>query len=166
MFLHGGLWHLLGNLWFLYIFGDNVEDRIGSGRYLLFYFLSGFGASLAQIAFSPESAVPCIGASGAISGVLGAYAVSFPQARILSAIPFLYMIQLVEIPAVAFLFIWFGIQVLSGLFSSPVQGGVAWWAHIGGFVAGIALVKFLFARPYPTRRSPWGRARDVPFTRT
>jgi membrane associated rhomboid family serine protease len=161
MFLHGGIAHLLGNMWFLHIFGDNVEDRLGHGRYLFFYLLAGFAASLAQVVVSPDSPVPCVGASGAISGVLGAYAISFPSARVLSLVPLGFFIQLIEIPAVAFLFIWFGIQVLSGLLSQTGGGGVAWWAHIGGFLVGLLWVKLV-----PPRRptsSPWGRVRDVDF---
>jgi len=165
LFLHGGIAHLLGNMWFLHIFGDNVEDRLGRVRFLIFYFVAGLAASLAQFAVSPGSTVPCVGASGAISGVLGAYALIFPHARVLSVIPLGFFLQLLEIPAYIFLFIWFGLQVVSGLFSSPGEGGVAWWAHIGGFLAGAAFVKVIPPRgPRAGRlRGRLGGPRDVPF---
>ncbi|MGQ0793182.1 MAG: rhomboid family intramembrane serine protease [Deltaproteobacteria bacterium] len=145
MFLHGGWLHLLGNVLFLYIFGDNVEDRMGHAKYLGFYLLSGLGAAAAQIASNVDSIIPMVGASGAISGVLGAYILFFPKSRILTLVPIFFFIQLVEIPALVFLFIWFGMQFLGGLASlaeSDNAGGVAFWAHIGGFVAGLMLAKF------------------------
>jgi len=147
MFLHGGWFHLLSNMWFLYLFGDNVEARMGAGRYLLFYLLSGIAAVLLQTYIMPGSAVPMIGASGAIAGILGAYLISFPRSRIASLVPILFIFTIVEIPAAIFLIFWFITQVYSGLFA--MQGasasGIAWWAHIGGFVFGVIMVSF-FAR--------------------
>ena len=141
-FLHGGFLHLAGNMLYLWIFGDNVEDRLGHGRFLLFYLLCGVAAGLTQVGFDPSSPIPTVGASGAIAGVLGAYLVSFPRARVLTFVPVFFIPWLVEIPAVVFLVLWFGMQVLSGLasFGRELTGGVAWWAHVGGFVTGIALV--------------------------
>ncbi len=142
MFLHGGLMHLAGNMIFLYIFGDNVEDRYGHGPYVLFYMAAGVGAALTQIAINPSSTVPMVGASGAISGVMGAYMVLFPQARIITLVPVFLFFTLVEMPAVVFVMIWFVMQFLFGL-GSTVAGstgpGVAWWAHVGGFVTGAAI---------------------------
>lgn len=150
MFLHGGWLHLLGNMLYLYIFGDNVEDMLGRGRYLFFYLACGVVSFLVQIAFASRSMVPNVGASGAIAGVLGAYFVLFPRARVLTLIPLFIFFPLVEIPAFFFLGIWFLIQFLSGAASlgqsSALTGGVAWWAHIGGFVAGIILLKILLPR--------------------
>jgi len=137
MFLHADLIHLGGNMLFLYIFGDNVEDTFGHARYLAFYFLAGIAASFAHILFvanSPDSAIPTIGASGAISGVLGAYLVLFPRSRILTLVV-LYWISVAAIPAVIFLGLWFAFQFLYGALA--VGGGIAYWAHIGGFVAGL-----------------------------
>lgn len=147
MFLHGGWFHILSNLWILFIFGDNVEDRMGGGRYLVFYLLSGVAAALTQAFFLSESSVPMVGASGAIAGVLGAYLLLFPRARILSLVPILFIFTLVEIPAVLFLLFWFASQLFSGVLSlSGASGsGIAWWAHIGGFVFGM-MGAFLFAR--------------------
>ena len=145
MFWHGGGGHLLGNMLYLWIFGDNVEDRLGHGRFLLFYVGCGLVAALTQIALSPDSTVPTVGASGAIAGVLGAYLISFPRSRVLT----LVVVWLVEIPAIAYLAFWFVLQVLSGVASlgqAEMAGGVAWWAHIGGFLAGIIGV-VLFAPP-------------------
>jgi len=150
MFLHGGIGHLLSNVWFLHIFGDNVEDRLGHFRYLFFYVGTGLTASITQVVVSPDSAIPCVGASGAISGVLGGYAFLFPHARVLTLVPVFIFLQFMEIPAFIFLFIWFGLQVLQGFLSDPGMGGVAWWAHIGGFVAGMVLVKLFPQRP-PTK---------------
>ncbi len=147
MFLHGSWIHLLGNMWFLYIFGDNIEARLGGIRYLIFYLLSGVAAALLQTYIQPTSQLPTIGASGAIAGVLGAYLVSFPRSRIASLVPILFIFTIVEIPAVLFLIFWFLIQIYSGLF--VMQGAnaanIAWWAHIGGFVFGAVMVSF-FAR--------------------
>jgi membrane associated rhomboid family serine protease len=146
MFLHGGWFHILSNMWVLFIFGDNVEDRMGSGRYLVFYLLSGVAAALMQAFLLPGSSVPMIGASGAIAGVLGAYLVLFPRARILSLVPILFIFTLIEIPALIFLLFWFASQLFSGFLAlgGASGSGVAWWAHIGGFVFGLLSV-FLFA---------------------
>ena len=156
MFLHGGWMHVLGNMLYLYIFGDNVEDTLGHGRYFLFYIACGVASFAVQIGFQSASAVPNVGASGAIAGVLGAYFILFPRARVLTIIPLFIFFPLVEIPAFFFLGIWFLIQFLSGAASlgrsSSLSGGVAWWAHIGGFLAGIVLLKILL--PADAARRP------------
>ncbi len=144
MFLHGGWGHLLGNMLYLYIFGDNVEDLLGRVRYILFYLMCGVISFLAQILFQSNSMVPNVGASGAIAGVLGAYFLLFPRARVLTLVPLFFLFPVVEIPAFFFLGFWFLIQFLSGAASygkgSALAGGVAWWAHIGGFLAGMLLL--------------------------
>ena len=145
MFLHGGFFHLISNMWILYIFGDNVEDRLGSIRYLLFYILGGLAANLVQLYFAQGSSVPVIGASGAIAGVLGGYFLLFPRARVITLFLLFFFPWFVEIPAVVFLGFWFVSQLYSGLFSlampSGVQmGGIAWWAHIGGFIFGVLMI--------------------------
>lgn len=147
MFLHGGWFHVLSNMLYLWIFGDNVEDRMGHFKYLIFYLLTGYVATLAHVLYSPLSESPLIGASGAIAGVLGAYLILFPRAKVLTLIFIFIFIQIVPIPAVVFLGIWFVLQILSGTASLSDQAAqsVAFWAHIGGFVAGMLLVK-LFAR--------------------
>ncbi len=156
MFLHAGWMHLLSNMLALYIFGDNVEDRMGKARYLAFYLLCGLVAGATHIIFNPRSVVPTVGASGAIAGVLGAYLVMFPHARVLTLIPIFFLPWFVEIPAVLYLGIWFFSQLLNGTAALVLQaeqthgGGIAFWAHAGGFVAGAALV-FLFA-DLPSRR--------------
>jgi len=147
MFLHAGLLHVFSNLWMLWIFGDNVEDRMGHGRYLLFYLLCGVGAALAQYWANPLAQSPMIGASGAISGVLGAYFLLYPRARILTFIPIFILFYLVEIPAYFFIGFWFLMQFLQGAAQQVIvgrlaEGGVAWWAHVGGFVAGVVLLYF------------------------
>ncbi len=155
MFLHGGWIHVLGNMWFLWIFGDNVEDRLGHGRFLLFYLICGLAAALSQIYINPASRVPMVGASGAVAGVLGAYLLFFPYARVLALVPIAFFLQVMEIPAFLFLLFWFLIQFLSGAASitaAPyMTGGVAYWAHIGGFVSGMALGFLLPKR----KRQPW-----------
>jgi len=157
MFLHGGWAHLLGNMLYLHIFGDNVEDRLGHGRYLLFYLTCGVLSFLAQVAFQPLSMVPNVGASGAIAGLLGAYFLLFPRARVLTILPLFFFFPLVEIPAFFFLGLWFLIQFLSGASTigrtSALTGGVAWWAHIGGFLVGMLLLKLLL--PRDSRRRPF-----------
>jgi rhomboid family protein len=147
MFLHGGWFHILSNMWVLFIFGDNVEDRMGGGGYLVFYLLSGVAAALMQAFLLSGSSAPMIGASGAIAGVLGAYLVLFPRSRILSLVPILFIFTVIEVPAVIFLLFWFASQLFSGFLSlgGASGSGVAWWAHIGGFVFGLVGV-FLFAR--------------------
>jgi len=141
MFLHGGFWHLLGNMWFLYIFGDNVEDHLGSLRYLVFYFLCGISSGVAQVFINWHANIPTIGASGAIAGVMGAYFLLYPRARILTLIPIVIIPFFFEIPAYFFLALWFLMQFLGAAASKAGAGGVAWWAHIGGFVFGMALIK-------------------------
>jgi membrane associated rhomboid family serine protease len=138
MFLHGGWMHLIGNMLYLWIFADNVEDRFGHGRFVVFYLLCGVAAALAQALPDPESKIPMVGASGAISGVLGAYLLMFPRARVLVAIP-VGILALVRLPAVLVLGLWFAMQLLSEMFSPP-GAGVAFRAHIGGFVAGMVLL--------------------------
>lgn len=149
MFLHGGWAHILGNMLYLYIFGDNVEDALGHFRYLLFYLCCGFGAAWAQILSAPNSIVPMVGASGAIAGVLGAYFVLFPRAGVLTLVPLGFFLQVVRIPAVIVLGFWIVIQFFSGLASIPLAqaagGGVAWFAHIGGFISGLILVRIFAA---------------------
>lgn len=156
MFLHGGWLHILGNMLYLYIFGDNVEDMLGRGKFLVFYIACGVLSFAVQILFQSHSMVPNVGASGAIAGVLGAYFILFPRARVLTLVPLFIFFPLVEIPAFFFLGIWFLIQFLSGAAalgrSSALSGGVAWWAHIGGFVAGIVLLKILL--PADAARRP------------
>jgi membrane associated rhomboid family serine protease len=152
MFVHGGFLHFAGNMLYLWIFGDNVEDRMGHGRFLTFYLLCGTAAALAQTIMSPDSVVPMVGASGAIAGVMGAYFVMYPHSRIVTLVPIFLFIQLIEIPAIFFLGIWFLMQFLSGVGSIATAagrqpaGGVAFWAHVAGFVAGVGGV-FLFRRP-------------------
>ncbi|PKM80184.1 MAG: rhomboid family intramembrane serine protease [Firmicutes bacterium HGW-Firmicutes-14] len=145
MFLHGGLFHVLGNMLYLWIFGDNVEDRLGRGKFIFLYLAAGAAGSLAQIWSNPVAAEPVIGASGAIAGVLGAYFISFPRAKVLTLFPIFFFITFIEIPAFVFLFIWFITQWLSGYATLGIPGNmVAWWAHVGGFVTG-AVGMFLLA---------------------
>lgn len=156
MFLHGGWVHFFSNMLALYIFGDNVEDRLGSARYLFFYLLCGIGATLVHIFFNPESTIPIIGASGAISGVLAAYFVLFPTSTVITFVPLFFLPWLVEIPAVLYIGLWFISQLLNGVLSvvTGVQayGGIAWWAHVGGFATGILFVRvFLIKRFYRKR---------------
>src|SRR6266566_6322123 len=152
MFLHGGLLHVAGNMLYLWIFGDNVEDRMGHGRFLVFYLLCGVAAALAQTITAPDSVIPMVGASGAIAGVMGAYFVLYPKSRIVTLIPLFFFFQIVEVPAIFFLGIWFLMQFLSGIGSiaeatrGAAGGGVAFWAHVAGFVAGISGV-IVFRRP-------------------
>ena len=144
MFLHGGWLHLIGNMWYLWIFGDNVEDRLGHFSYLIFYLLCGLGAGIAHTILNAETTVPSVGASGAIAGVLGAYVISYPFARVLTLVPIFIFLQVIEIPALIVLGFWFVMQFLYGAASlaitGPNAGGVAWWAHVGGFIIGIILV--------------------------
>lgn len=141
-FLHGGWMHLIGNMLYLWIFGNNVEDAMGHVRFAIFYFLSGIAAALAQAIPNPDSALPMIGASGAISGVLGAYLLLYPHARVLVLIPFGFYSRLVHVPAMLALGFWFVLQLVNSALADPRAGGVAWGAHIGGFVAGMALIPF------------------------
>jgi membrane associated rhomboid family serine protease len=147
MFLHAGFLHIIGNMWFLWIFGANVEDAFGPVPYLFFYLVCGVVSSVTQAAFSWGSHVPSLGASGAISGVLGAYIVLFPRSRILTLVTLFIIIFMARIPAIIFIGLWFLVQFLSGIGSLGIDsaGGVAWWAHIGGFVFGLLLARV--ARP-------------------
>jgi membrane associated rhomboid family serine protease len=143
MFMHGGFFHLAGNMLYLWIFGDNVEDKLGHIKFFIFYILCGLFATFTHILTTPNSQIPMVGASGAIAGVLGAYMIRFPKARILTLIFFGYFIRVVRIPALFVLGFWFILQLLSALPSlDSVGGGVAWFAHVGGFLAGILLFKF------------------------
>jgi len=145
MFLHGGWLHIIGNMWFLWVFGGNVEDRLGPLTYLLFYLVCGIGSGVAQALFSWGSRVPSIGASGAISGILGAYIVLLPSSRILTLVPLFFFFFTARIPAMVFIGLWFLVQFLSGVSSlgASAAGGVAWWAHVGGFVLGVGLAWIL-----------------------
>ena len=160
MFLHGGVLHVAGNMLYLWIFGDNVEDRMGHGRFLVFYLLCGVAAALAQTISVPDSVVPMVGASGAIAGVMGAYFVLYPKSRIVTLIPLFFFFQVIEVPAILFLGIWFLMQFVSGLGSivtvagGQSGGGVAFWAHVAGFVAGISGV-VVFRRPERQRVEWW-----------
>jgi membrane associated rhomboid family serine protease len=147
MFLHGGWFHILSNMWVLFIFGDNIEDRMGKGRYLFFYLLSGTAAGLLESYLLRTSSIPNIGASGAIAGVLGAYLISYPHARIASIVPIIFIFTIIEIPATIFLLFWFILQLFSGWLSlaGTSGSGIAWWAHVGGFLFGMLAVN-LFAR--------------------
>lgn len=142
MFLHGGWLHIIGNMWFLWLFGPNVEDRLGHLPYLGFYLVCGLGAGIAQTLFSLGSTIPGLGASGAIAGVLGAYVVFFPSSRILTLVTLFFWWFFARLPAVLFIGLWFAVQFLSGIGSlgSAQAGGVAWWAHVGGFLLGMLLV--------------------------
>jgi membrane associated rhomboid family serine protease len=147
MFLHGGWMHVLGNMWFLWIFGDNVEDLLGHWKFLLFYLLCGVAAALGQVLSNPYSTAPMVGASGAIAGVMGAYLIKFPRARVLTLVFILFFITTIEIPAPIMLAYWFVIQLFSGLGSIArthlTDGGVAFFAHVGGFIAGMVLVSIM-----------------------
>ena len=149
MFMHGGWFHIIGNLWFLWIFGDNVEDAMGPIRFAVFYLLCGLAAAAGQVATDPDSVIPMVGASGAIGGVMGAYARLYPRAHVHTVIFLGFFFTTVSLPAVAMLGYWFLIQVLGGLPAlSGVAGGVAFWAHIGGFVAGVILIGPFSRREY------------------
>ena len=162
MFLHGGFWHLLGNMWSLYIFGDNVEDHMGPVRYLLFYLLCGFTSGLTHLLFNFYSNVPTIGASGAIAGVMGAYFILYPNARILTLIPIFIIPYFIEIPAFFFLGFWFVLQFINAAGARADMGGIAWWAHIGGFVFGILLLKILDAIPSSRKPSQITKKKTTP----
>ncbi|MBM1815300.1 rhomboid family intramembrane serine protease [Pseudosulfitobacter pseudonitzschiae] len=146
MFLHGGWMHLAGNMLFLYIFGDNIEDEMGHGPYLGFYLLTGVAAALAQYVVAPFSGVPTVGASGAIAGVMGGYLLMFPKAKVDILIIFIVFFRIFPIPAWVMLMLWFGMQFIGGLGANPDAGGVAYWAHAGGFVAGLVFVVPLWLR--------------------
>ena len=147
IFIHGGWWHLIGNMLFLWIFGDNIEDRLGRVRYLLFYLAVGVAGGVAHVLANPASTIPVIGASGAVAGVLGAYLISFPRSRILALVPVLFFITVIEVPAVIFIVVWFAIQFFNGVaFLGGTANAVAYWAHIGGFLAGLVLIKLIARR--------------------
>ncbi len=156
MFLHGSILHLVGNMLYLWIFGNNIEDSMGRGRFVVFYLLCGFGAHAAHIAVSAGSNVPTIGASGAIAGILGAYMLLYPGARVLTIIPLGFFTRFIWVPAIFVLGFWFVIQFLNGLPALGGQdgGGIAWFAHIGGFVTGLLFIKLFAGRQ--RRRAPWG----------
>lgn len=145
MFLHGSWMHLLGNMWFLWIFGNNIEDSMGRMRFIAFYLLTGLAAAFGQVLTNPASVIPMVGASGAISGVMGGYLILYPRVRVYALVPIFVFITSIALPAWVMLGYWFLIQFVSGLASSSDLGGVAFWAHIGGFVAGVLLIK-LFSR--------------------
>ena len=147
IFLHGGFLHILGNMWFLYIFGDNIEDRIGHIRYFIFYILCGVAAGLIHLITNWNAKIPTIGASGAISGVMGAYLLLYPRSRILTLIPIFFFFQFVEIPAFIFLGYWLLLQMFSAGLTPRNVGGVAWWAHIGGFIVGLIFIKIFDVIP-------------------
>lgn len=166
MFMHGGWLHLLSNMWALHIFGDNVEDKMGHGRYLLFYLTCGIIAALTTVFIQPNALLPTIGASGALAGVLGGYLILFPTARIITFIPIIIVPWFIEVPAIVFLGVWFLTQFFTGLGSldsSPLAAegaGIAWWSHIGGFIAGMVLVKVFEKKEtyrsfYPDEYYPW-----------
>jgi len=147
MFMHGNWFHLISNMWTLYIFGDNVEDRMGHLRYMVFYLLGGTAAALTHVFFSPRLGVPTVGASGAVAAVLGAYFVLFPAARVVTFIPFFFLPWFVDIPAFFYLGMWFFSQLANGLLANQFMSGIAWWAHIGGFLFGMLLVRRFIRRP-------------------
>lgn len=167
MFLHGGWIHFLSNMWILYIFGDNVEGRMGSIRYLIFYLIGGLAAGVLQALVSPLSQVPSLGASGAIAAVLGAYFLLYPRARVITLVPLLFIPWFIEIPAIVYLGFWFITQLFSGIASlsqsvAANMGGVAWFAHIGGFIFGLIFARIFiprrhpaYLRQYPDEYWPW-----------
>lgn len=161
MFLHGGWFHLIGNMWFLWVFGNNVEDSMGHPRFVVFYLLTGVLAALAQVLASPNSPIPMVGASGAISGIMGGYLVLYPLVRIHMLVFFGFFVTTVAVPAYLMLLYWAFLQFVSGLFTMGMEerGGIAFMAHLGGFVAGAVLIK-LFAKPELVARH--GRGRWVP----
>ena len=158
MFLHGGWMHVIGNMWYLWIFGDNVEDRVGHGRFMVFYLLCGIAAALGQVVVDPNSTLPTIGASGAIAGVMGAYFVLYPRSRVLTLIPLIVLMPIVEVPAIVLLGFWFVMQLFNAgtiaMTTSSRGGGVAFAAHVIGFVAGAGGV-FIFRK---RQLDPWERA--------
>lgn len=157
MWLHGGWLHFLSNIWVLFIFGDNVEDRMGSGRYLIFYLLGGVAAGLLQTLMSPSGNAPAIGASGAIAAVMGAYFLFYPRARVITLIPIFIIPWFVEIPALLFLGFWFVSQLFQGVMalnSAAAAGGIAWWAHIGGFIFGLVMANIFAFRRRPANWYP------------
>jgi membrane associated rhomboid family serine protease len=156
MFLHGGWMHLLGNMWFLWVFGDNVEDALGHGKFFVFYMLCGIAAGATHLFFSGDSRLPTVGASGAIAGVMGAYMVKFPHNRVVTLVFVFFFVTFVDVPALVMLGYWFVIQLVSGVgtigYSHLSQGGVAWFAHVGGFVAGMILISIMGTHQRYSRR--------------
>ena len=150
MFLHGGWMHIISNMWYLWIFGDNVEDRLGHGRFVVFYLMCGIAAALGQVAMDPSSTIPTVGASGAIAGVMGAYFVLYPRSRVLTLVPIIFFIQIIELPAIVLLGFWFLLQVFSigSVSETSSAGGVAFAAHVVGFVVGVIGV-FVFRKRQP-----------------
>jgi len=148
MFLHGGWMHLLGNMWFLWIFGNNVEDSMGRLRFVIFYLVTGLAAALGQVLTNPASGIPMVGASGAISGVMGAYLILYPRVKVYAIVPIVIFITSIALPAWVMLGYWFLIQTVSGFFSQGEAGGTAFWAHVGGFVAGVLLIKAFSREEY------------------
>jgi len=165
MFMHAGWFHFLSNMWTLYIFGDNVEDRMGPVGFLSFYLLSGVAAGLLQTFIDPFSAIPVLGASGAIAGVMGAYILLYPRARVITLIPLFIFFTTVNIPAIFYLGFWFISQLFSGLASlgATMGGGVAWWAHIGGFMFGLIISRLFMWRPKPLPE-PWSPYQVIDIT--
>jgi membrane associated rhomboid family serine protease len=169
MFLHGGWMHIIGNMWTLWIFGDNVEDRLGPLRYIIFYLLCGLAAGVVHLLTNPTSTIPTIGASGAIAGVLGAYFILYPTARVIALFPVFFIPFFFQLPAVTYLGLWALSQIFSGVLALGMPedaGGVAWWAHVGGFVAGIVLLPVFLKRKGARRpmesdelglEAAWGR---------
>jgi hypothetical protein len=160
MFLHGGWLHVIGNMWYLWIFGDKVEDRLGHVQFFIFYLVCGIGAGMTHVILNPNSPVPCVGASGAIAGVLGAYLISFPFARVVTLVPIFFYLTVIEIPAVILLVFWFVLQFFSGTLSVAATaqtggGGVAWWAHVGGFIIGMILISLIPKRKGFQRRGSY-----------
>lgn len=161
MFLHGGWMHLIGNMAYLWIFGNNVEDAMGHARFIIFYLLCGVAATLAHAFFDIDSTLPLVGASGAIAGVLGAYLLLHPKSRVLVLVFLGFFVTTVRLPAVVVIGFWIALQLFNAALAGPSAGGVAWWAHIGGFVAGLALIPFFRHADVPffdrkRRRRPWG----------
>lgn len=161
MFLHGGIWHLAGNMLYLWIFGNNIEDAMGHARYVLFYLVCGVAAALTMAFMDPASTVPMVGASGAISGVLGAYMLIYPRAKVTVLVPLLIILYPFRLSAVWVVGAWFAMQLFAATMSTPDSPGVAWWAHVGGFIAGAALTPFLKSANVPFfgpkfTRGPWG----------
>jgi membrane associated rhomboid family serine protease len=162
MFLHGSIWHLIGNMLYLFIFGNNIEDAMGHARFLLFYLLSGVVAALTMAMMDPASAIPMVGASGAISGVLGAYMLLYPRAKVTVIVPIVIVFYPFRIAAVWVVGVWFAMQLWSATTINPGSPGVAWWAHVGGFLAGMALTPLLKSADIPffgprVGRGPWDR---------
>jgi membrane associated rhomboid family serine protease len=162
MFMHAGWFHFVSNMWILYIFGDNVEDRMGPVGFISFYLLSGVVAGLLQTFVDPYSVIPILGASGAVAGVMGAYILLYPRARVVTLIPIFFIFATYNVPAIIYLGFWFISQLFSGLasLSAMTMGGVAWWAHIGGFLFGLIISRFFMWRPKPLPE-PWSPYRVI-----